>query len=75
MEFALRNQVTQIVVGSSQRSRWRELMGGGSIVRRLLRLADAQDIDVHVIARRYVNENNAPDIWQSDDDGSGDTSR
>jgi len=54
MEVARRQQITQIVVGSSQRSRWQELRGGGSIVRRILRLADAEDIDVHVIARRHV---------------------
>ena len=33
------HQITQIVVGSSQRSRWQELIGGGSIVRKVSRLA------------------------------------
>ena len=44
--------MTQIVVGSSQRSRWQELMGGGSIVRKISRLAAPAAIDVHIIARR-----------------------
>ena len=51
VDFATRRQVTQIVVGSSSRSRWRELLGGGSTVWRVLRLAGPEDIDVHVIAR------------------------
>ena len=50
--FARDNQVTQIVIGSSQRSRWQQLTGGGSIVRRIIREAGAAGIDVHVIARR-----------------------
>jgi two-component system sensor histidine kinase KdpD len=52
VEFAREHQITQIVIGSSQRSRWRELVGGGSIVRRVIRAAGAVGIDVHVIARR-----------------------
>jgi two-component system, OmpR family, sensor histidine kinase KdpD len=52
MEFARGEQITQIVLGSSQRSRWQELVGGGSIVRRISRLAGAAGIDVHMIARR-----------------------
>ena len=51
VDFATRRQVTQIVVGSSSRSRWRELVGGGSVVGKVLRLAGPADIDVHVIAR------------------------
>jgi two-component system, OmpR family, sensor histidine kinase KdpD len=54
MDFARSHQITQIVLGSSQRSRWQELMGGGSIVRRVQRLAGSEDIDVHIIARRKV---------------------
>lgn len=54
MEFARRHQITQIVIGSSRRSRWRELVGGGSIVRRVTRRADTEDVDVHIIARRTV---------------------
>lgn len=64
MDFARRQQITQIVVGSSQRSRWQELMGGGSTVRKLLRLADAEDIDVHVIARRQLPDNSANRGWR-----------
>ena len=52
MQFAREHQITQLVMGSSQRSRWQEFMGGGSIVRRVQRLAGEQGIDVHIIARR-----------------------
>ena len=52
IDFAKDQQITQIVIGSSQRSRWQELTGGGSIVRRILREAGVAGIDVHVIARR-----------------------
>ncbi|MGH8996549.1 MAG: universal stress protein [Acidimicrobiales bacterium] len=52
--FAREHQITQIVIGSSQRSRWQELTGGGSIVRRVIREAGAVGIDVHVIARREL---------------------
>ena len=70
MDFARRQQITQIVVGSSQRSRWQELMGGGSTVRKILRLADAEDIDVHVIARRQLPDNSANRGWRpSNDEG------
>jgi len=52
--FARQRQITQIVIGSSQRSRWQQLIGGGSNVLRLIREAGAVGIDVHVIARREV---------------------
>jgi two-component system sensor histidine kinase KdpD len=52
VEFARDNHVTQIVVGSSDRSRWQELRGGGSIVRKIAKLAGTARIDVHIIARR-----------------------
>jgi len=52
IEFAQTHQITQIIVGSSKRSRWQELVGGGSTVRRVQRLAGAAGIDVHIIARR-----------------------
>ncbi len=52
--FAREHQITQIVIGSSQRNRWQELTGGGSIVRRVIREAGAVRIDVHVIARREL---------------------
>ena len=64
MEVARRKRITQIVVGSSQRSRWRELAGGGSIVRKVERLAGGAGIDVHIIARRNV---------ESTDGGDGDS--
>jgi two-component system sensor histidine kinase KdpD len=50
--FAREHQITQIVLGSSQRSRWQELRGGGSIVRRIVRHSGEAGIDVHIIARR-----------------------
>jgi len=52
IEFARARQITQIVVGSSGRSRWQELRSGGSVVRRITRLAARDGIDVHIIARR-----------------------
>ena len=52
IEYARQHQITQLVIGSSKRSRWQELTGGGSIVRRLIREAGSVGIDVHVIARR-----------------------
>jgi two-component system sensor histidine kinase KdpD len=51
-EFAHAHQITQIVVGSSGRSRWQELKSGGSIVRKITQLAAPAGIDVHIIARR-----------------------
>jgi two-component system sensor histidine kinase KdpD len=52
--FARQHQITQIVIGSSQRSRWQQLTGGGSNLQRIIREAGAFDIDVHVIARREL---------------------
>jgi two-component system sensor histidine kinase KdpD len=52
VDFARRRHVTQIVIGSSKRSRWRELVGGGSIVWKVSGLAAPAAIDVHIIARR-----------------------
>ncbi len=49
--FAKQARITQIVVGSSRRSRWKELRGG-SVLGKLMRDAGATGIDVHVIARR-----------------------
>jgi two-component system sensor histidine kinase KdpD len=51
-EFARAEQITQIIVGSSGRSRWQELKSGGSIVRKISTLAGPLGIDVHIIARR-----------------------
>ena len=53
--FARRNQITQIVIGSSQRSRWQQLTGGGSRVKRVIDEAGALNIDVHVIALRKTS--------------------
>jgi two-component system, OmpR family, sensor histidine kinase KdpD len=50
--FAREHHITQIVIGSSQRSRWRQLASGGSNVARVLKEAGAVGIDVHVIAKR-----------------------
>jgi two-component system, OmpR family, sensor histidine kinase KdpD len=49
--FAYRQNVTQIVVGESHRSRWKELFHG-SFINRLIR--KASEIDVHVISRRLL---------------------
>jgi two-component system sensor histidine kinase KdpD len=54
VEYAKKHQITQIVLGSSRRSRWQE-MTKGEIVRRVLRFASDSGIDVHVIARREPN--------------------
>jgi two-component system sensor histidine kinase KdpD len=54
IEYARKHQITQIVLGSSRRSRWDELTKG-SVVRRILREAADADTDVHVIARRDVH--------------------
>jgi len=50
--FAQEHQITQIVIGSSQRSRWQQLTGGGSNVTRVIKEAGPLGIDVHVIAPR-----------------------
>jgi two-component system sensor histidine kinase KdpD len=51
VNFAMENQITQIVLGASRRSRWEELTKG-SIVTKVIRLASTLDVDVHVIAQR-----------------------
>jgi two-component system, OmpR family, sensor histidine kinase KdpD len=53
--FARDHQITQIVIGSSRRSRWQQLTGGGSNVTRIIREAGSVGIDVHVIARRELD--------------------
>jgi two-component system sensor histidine kinase KdpD len=55
IDFAREHRITQIVIGSSKRSRWQELTGGGSIVRKVIRAAGEVGIDVHVIARRDLH--------------------
>lgn len=56
IKFAQENQVTQLVIGSSQRTRWQEMTKGGSIVRKVMKQAGEQGIDVHIIARRHPGE-------------------
>jgi two-component system, OmpR family, sensor histidine kinase KdpD len=48
--YAKAERASQIVVGSSQRGRWHEAVGGGSIVGRVSRLAAQAGIDVHILA-------------------------
>jgi two-component system sensor histidine kinase KdpD len=55
IEFARGHHITQIVIGSSQCSRWAELIGGGPAVKRVSRLAVRAGIDVHILARREEN--------------------
>jgi two-component system, OmpR family, sensor histidine kinase KdpD len=50
IDFARGRRVTRIVVGPSQRSRWQELTGGGSVVLRLSRLAPRAGIDLHIVS-------------------------
>ena len=50
-EFARTHHITQIVLGSTRRSRWQQ-MTRGSILRQVLREAAEAGADVHVIARR-----------------------
>ena len=54
--FARQHQITQIVIGTSRRSRWQQLTGGGSNVVRIIREAGAFGIDVHVIAGHGVSK-------------------
>jgi two-component system, OmpR family, sensor histidine kinase KdpD len=65
VRFARKHRITQIVIGASSRSRWRQLTGGGSNVARIIRAAGDTGIDVHVIARREKRDALAPD---ADDD-------
>ncbi|MFZ0666585.1 MAG: universal stress protein [Acidimicrobiales bacterium] len=65
VDYAKKHQITQIVLGSSRRSRWQE-MTKGEIVRRILRYASDAGIDVHVIARR-----DAPGVNPGDDTNEG----
>jgi two-component system, OmpR family, sensor histidine kinase KdpD len=51
VDYARKHQITQIVLGSSRRSRWQEVTRG-EIVRKVLRNAADAGIDVHVISRR-----------------------
>jgi len=50
IEFALDAEITQMVLGASDRNRWQELITGGSIVKRISHLAARVGIDVHIVA-------------------------
>jgi two-component system, OmpR family, sensor histidine kinase KdpD len=58
---AVDHQITQIVLGTSQHTRWQSLTRGGSIMLKVLRLAAPEGIDVHVIARQVVRGAKASD--------------
>ncbi len=47
-EVAKKYRITQIVIGESQRSRWKILLKGGSLTQKLVRLL--KNIDIHIIA-------------------------
>jgi two-component system sensor histidine kinase KdpD len=51
VQFAKDNQITQIVLGASRRSRWEQMTSRPSVVQRVLRFARQSGVDVHVIAR------------------------
>jgi len=51
VKFAKENQITQIVLGASRRSRWERVMSRPSVVQRVLRFAGQSGVDVHIIAR------------------------
>ena len=51
VSFAREHEITQIMIGSHQRSWWR-IADGGPIFRRVIHEAEAFGIDVHLIARR-----------------------
>ena len=68
--FARQHQITQIVIGSSRRSRWQQLTGGGSNVQRVIREAGAFGIDVHVIAHREMPRAGAFEAGASAERGS-----
>ncbi len=55
VKMAADRQVTQIVVGASQRSPWQTLRRG-SVLRKVLRAAARHGIDVHVIARKELGQ-------------------
>ena len=49
VEFARDEKVTQLFLGASDRSSWQELATGGSLVKRISRLAARAGIDVHLV--------------------------
>jgi two-component system sensor histidine kinase KdpD len=50
VDFARQHQITQIVIGSIQRSGW-HVTDGGAILRHVIHAAGAAGVDVHIIAR------------------------
>jgi two-component system sensor histidine kinase KdpD len=50
IDFARQHQITQIVIGSIQRSGW-HITDGGPILRHVIHEAGASGVDVHIIAR------------------------
>jgi two-component system sensor histidine kinase KdpD len=48
VNYALNRNVTRIVAGKPLRSRWRELLQGGSLIDQIVRLS--QDLDVYIIS-------------------------
>jgi two-component system sensor histidine kinase KdpD len=60
IDFARQHQITQIVIGSIQRSGW-HITDGGPILRHVIHEAGAYGIDVHIIGRREKPPAEAPD--------------
>ncbi len=54
MDTARDMRITQVVLGSSRRSRWWRMLRGGSTTQKVQRMAVAAGIDVHIIVRRRV---------------------
>ncbi len=52
LHVAQQNQVTQIVIGKSRRSWWKNLLQGGSFVQRLLK--HSGDIDIYVVGGKPI---------------------
>lgn len=59
LRVALQNNATQIVVGKSRNPRWRDLLTGGNLVDRLLRLSGP--IDLYVVPAERAAEK--PSAW------------
>jgi two-component system, OmpR family, sensor histidine kinase KdpD len=60
VSFARQHQITQIVIGSTQRSWW-HLADGGSIVRHVIHEAGESGIDVLIVGRRETPPGEAPE--------------
>jgi two-component system, OmpR family, sensor histidine kinase KdpD len=71
VQFAKDNQITQIVLGASRRSRWEQMTSRPSVVQRVLRFARQAGVDVHVIARYGKNAPPVPDRLESPEDDGG----